>query len=143
MTSRLVVMDTNVVIEHRMSSVPGMVSSVVLQELAAGARDSADVRRLRSLLTRAETDGSLLTPDGEDRLEAGKVLNSLLRGLSSPRAGRTRAIDKGEQQRLLRDALIARSAKRVNASVVTYNAGDFQKIQQFCNVRVLHPADVL
>lgn len=137
------VMDTNVVIQHRMSSVPGLVSAVVLQELAAGARDTADVRRLGSVYVKAKANGLLLTPDGEDWLHAGKVLNSLLRGVPSRRAGRTHGIDKGEQQRLLRDALIARSAKRVNAAVVTYNTGDFDKIRRFCNVRVLHPADVL
>jgi predicted nucleic acid-binding protein len=71
------------------------------------------------------------------------VLNSLLRGAHSRRAGRTHSIDKGEQQRLLRDALIARSAKRVNASVVTYNKGDFEKIRRFCDVRVGEPAKFL
>ena len=137
------VMDTNVVIEHRMSTVPGRVSAVVLQELAAGARDAAEVRRLRSVYQTAKANGLLLTPDGEDWLHAGKVLNSLLRNVPSRRAGRTHGIDKGEQQRLLRDALIARSAKRVNAAVVTYNVGDFEKIRRFCDVRVRHPADVL
>lgn len=138
-----IVMDTNVVIQHRMSSVPGRVSAVVLQELAAGARDDADVRRLGSVYEKARASGLLLTPDGEDWLHAGKVLNSLLRNVPSRRAGRTHGIDKGEQQRLLRDALIARSAKRVNATVVTYNGGDFEKIRRFCNVRVCHPVDVL
>ena len=49
-------------------------------------------------------------------------------------------IPKDEQQRLLRDVLIARSAKRVNAAVVTYNRGDFEKITRFCNVRLEEPA---
>jgi predicted nucleic acid-binding protein len=138
-----VVMDTNVVIQHRMSTVPGRVSAVVLQELAAGAGDAAEVRRLGSMYEKAKSNGLLLTPDGEDWLHAGKVLNLLLRNVPSRRAGRTHGIDKGEQQRLLRDALIARSARRVNAAVVTYNGGDFEKIRRFCNVRVLHPADVL
>ncbi len=51
-------------------------------------------------------------------------------------------IAKGEQQRLVRDVLIARSAKRVNAAVVTYNRGDFDKIRRFCGVRVVEPAEI-
>lgn len=139
MRSKRVVVDTNVIIRHRMSAVPGIVSAVVLQELTAGARDAAEVRRLGSMRAVAEDDGVLLTPDGEDWFYAGKVLNSLYRGLPSHRSPEPLAIPKEEQQRLVRDVLIARSAKRVNAGLVTYNAGDFEKIQRFCNVRLVPP----
>jgi len=137
------VFDTDVVIRHRLSAVPGFVSAVVLQELAAGARDGAELRRLGAIRMAAETEGVLLTPDGEDWFQAGKVLNSLLRGLRSVRGPRSHAIDKGEQRRLVRDVLIARSARRVGATVVSYNARDFAKIQRFCNVQVMGPEYVL
>ncbi len=143
MTPVRYVVDTNVVIRHEMSTIPGLVSAVVLQELTAGARDVAEVRRLGSVRAEAEDDGVLLTPDGEDWWFAGKVLNALYRGLRSHRRGPTPAIPREEQQRLLRDVLIARSAKRINASVVTYNAADFEKIRRFCNVRVVEPAEIL
>lgn len=143
MSSTNVVVDTNVIIRHRLPAIPGLVSAVVLQELTAGAEDSADVRRFGSMLAAAEDEGVLLTPDGEDWYQAGKVLNSLLRGLPAARGRRTVSIDKGEQQRLVRDVLIARSAKRVNAGVVTYNAADFEKIRRYCDVRVMEPADFL
>jgi predicted nucleic acid-binding protein len=139
LTSRRLVFDTNVIIRHKMSEIPGFVSAVVLQELTAGAQDTAAVRRLGSVRAAAEDDGVLLTPDGEDWYEAGKVLNALHRGLRSHRAGHTPAIPKEEQQRLLRDVLIARSAKRINADVVTYNAADFKKIRHFCDVKVVEP----
>ncbi len=93
--------------------------------------------------TVAEDDGVLLTPDGEDWYQAGKVLNALHRGLRSHRGEHTSAIPQQEQQRLLRDVLIARSAKRINAGVVTYNRRDFEKIRRFCNVRVVDPAVLL
>ena len=143
MTPRRMVFDTDVVIRHRLSAVPGFVSAVVLQELAAGARDGAELRRLGAIRMAAETEGVLLTPDGEDWFQAGKVLNSLLRGLRSVRGPRSHAIDKGEQRRLVRDVLIARSARRVGATVVSYNARDFAKIQRFCNVQVMGPEYVL
>lgn len=143
MRPKRVVIDTNVIIRHDMRSVAGFVSAVVLQELTAGARDDAEVRRVGAMYAAANVGGALLTPDGEDWYQAGKVLSLLLRGAVSRRAGRNHAIDKGEQQRLLRDVLIARSAKRVNASVITYNTGDFVKIRRFCNVRLLPPTDYL
>lgn len=49
----------------------------------------------------------------------------------------------GELQRLVRDVLIARSARRVNAAVVTYNASDFEKIRRFCSVRLVDPVGFL
>lgn len=143
MRQKRVVVDTNVIIRHRRSAVRGIVSAVVLQELTAGARDTAEVRRLDSVRAVAEDDGVLLTPDGEDWFYAGKVLNSLYRGLRSRRMAGPRAISREEQQRLVRDVLIARSAKRVNAGLVTYNAGDFEKIQRFCNVRLVPPEQFL
>jgi predicted nucleic acid-binding protein len=143
LTSERFVVDTNVVIQHGMSTLRGVVSAVVIQELTAGAEDTAEVRRLGTVRAEAEDDGVLLTPDGEDWWFAGKVLHALRHGLRSHRKGPTPAIPKEEQQRLLRDVLIARSAKRINASVVTYNASDFEKIGRFCNVRVVDPAKVL
>jgi predicted nucleic acid-binding protein len=142
MSERLVY-DTNVIIRHGMSPVPGIVSAVVLQELTAGARDISEVRKLGSMCAAALAEGALLTPDGEDWHYAGKVLNSLQRGLRSRRWRQPVAIPRDEQQRLLRDVLIARSAKRANAAVVTYNRGDFEKIRRFCNVRVVEPAKLL
>jgi predicted nucleic acid-binding protein len=139
LTARRFVVDTNVLIRHKMSDVPGFVSSVVLQELTAGAQDMSDVRKLGSIRAAAEADGMLLTPDGEDWFEAGKVLRAFHRGVRSHREGHTPAIPKEEQHRLLRDVLIARSAKRINAQVVTYNEGDFKKIRRFCNVQVVAP----
>ncbi len=145
MSPDLVLWDTNVYVQHgyRQLRRRGLLSAVVLQELTAGAQDGAEVREWAALGRTLASDGRLLVPNGEDWFHTGKVLNSLLRGVPSVRGPRTHAIDKGEQQRLVRDVLIARSAKRVNAALVTYNAGDFEKIRRFCNVRLLAPADYL
>jgi predicted nucleic acid-binding protein len=139
------VLDTNVYIQHRLAILPGsgLVSSVVLQELTAGARDDAEVRRLGIVRAKAAEQGALITRDGEDWWFAGKVLNLLYRGRESRRKGPTLSIPKEEQQRLVRDVLIARSAKRVNASVATYNRADFKKISRFCNVRLSDPEAIL
>jgi predicted nucleic acid-binding protein len=82
-------------------------------------------------------------PTGEDWWLAGKVLNSLHRGLRSHKRGHVTAISKGEQQRILRDVLIALTARRAGATVVTENVSDFEKIRNFCNVRIVRPAEIL
>ena len=104
---------------------------------------NARVRQLELLGKTAHKDGRLLVPTGDDWFYTGKVLNALLRGVRSRRDTRSHAIDKGEQQRLVRDVLIARSARRANAPVVTYNVGDFEKIRRFCDVRIMSPEDFL
>jgi predicted nucleic acid-binding protein len=145
LTSDRVVLDTNFLIRHGIDEVlnRGLLSAVVLQEITAGAREDSAVRKLQTVARRMQTEGKLVVPTGEDWFYTGKVLSALMRGVPSVRGPRSHAIDKGEQQRLVRDVLIARSAKRVNAAVVTYNAGDFEKIRRFCNVRLIPPADYL
>jgi predicted nucleic acid-binding protein len=144
MTKQRYVIDTNVLIRHPAEAVPGhvLLSAVVVQEITAGAADDAEARRWGVTLRKYESLNQLLTPDGADWYETGKILNALLRGKRSWRAGHTAAISREEQQRLLRDVLIARSARRVNAAVVTYNAGDFGKIRRFCDVRIIAPAEL-
>src|ERR1044072_7509238 len=136
--------DTNVFINYDPAELPMTgfyLSAVVVQELTAGARDGAAVRRLGAFRQQYEGRGKLLVPTGEDWFIAGKILNSLHRGLKSHRVGRTSAISKEEQQRILRDVLIARTAKRANVAVVTENVSDFLKIQRYCDVRMLRPED--
>jgi predicted nucleic acid-binding protein len=140
-----IVLDSNFLIRHGVERLGprSLLSAVVLQEVVAGARDIAGVRALGELSRRYDLAGRLLVPTGEDWWFAGKVLNALYRGLPSHRHGPTPAIPKEEQQRLLRDVLIARSAKRVNAAVSTYNTADFMKIRKFCNVRMVPPEEIL
>jgi predicted nucleic acid-binding protein len=140
-----VTIDTNVFIRHDPAGFPAgfFMSAVVVQELTAGAKDAAAVRAYDHMWKWYEAAGLLLVPTGEDWWIAGKVLNSLLRGLRSHKRGRIPAISKEEQQRLLRDVLIARTARRVNAGVVTENVADFKKIKNFCDVRIIRPAEYL
>lgn len=143
MSPDIVIWDTNVYIRRGYGRLrkQGLLSAVVLQELTAGAHDSSEVRQWRVIGQRLATEGRLLVPNGEDWFFVGKVLSSLRRGHGSGRGARAQSIDKGEQQRLVRDVLIARSAKRVNAAVATYNRGDFEKIRRFCSVRLADPDD--
>jgi len=116
-------------------------SAVVIQELAAGALDNARLRELETIRRSYERDERLLIPNGEDWYLAGKVLNSLYRGSAVTRRGSRVRISKEDQQRIIRDVLIARSARRLNVKVITSNVRDFEMIRPYCAVSVEHPKD--
>jgi predicted nucleic acid-binding protein len=138
-----VLFDTSIFIAYKPVKLPAnfLVSAVVIQELAAGAADNSVLQGLQAVQIAYEKEGKLLVPSGEDWWLAGKVLNSLFRGLKSTSKGRTRRITKHEQQRIIRDVLIARSVKRANALLVTNNVSDFVRIRQFCKVNFLSGLD--
>jgi predicted nucleic acid-binding protein len=132
-----IVFDTNIWIAYQPQTFPRSLhmSVVVLQELLAAAVDAADVKKQEAAKQQFEREGKLLVPTADDWIEAGKVLNSLLRGLKSKRGGKTPRLHPQDKQRIIRDVLIARTVKRVGALLVTDNAHDFKIIKQFCNVR--------
>lgn len=134
-----VVFDTSVVIAYKPALVPAgfLLSAVVLQELAAGAHDKSRLQQLDAVRQKYEKEGRLLVPTGEDWWLAGKVLNSLLRGLKSRRGGLTPKLPAAEKQRIIRDVLIARTVRRAGALLVTGNVNDFKLIARFCAVRVM------
>ncbi len=115
-------------------------SAVVIQEMVAGAGGKSEVRFWEAARTAYEREERLLVPTGEDWFLAGKVLYSLIQGVRS-RTGQARKMKPEEKQRIIRDVLIARTAKRAGALVVTDNTGDFQKIKRFCNVRQVNGKD--
>ena len=130
--------DTSIFIAYKPAALPAgfRMSAVVIQELTAGAVDKSEVQRWQAAMRAHEKEGTLLVPTGEDWWLAGKVLNSLLRGLKSRAGGLTPRVPKAEQQRIIRDVLIARTARRAGALLVTDNLSDFEKIGRFCAVRL-------
>jgi predicted nucleic acid-binding protein len=96
-------------------------SSVVLEELYAGAwgeiRDS--VERLEHDFERARR---ILVPNLCDWTQAGRVL---------ARVAAKYGYEKIGQGRLTNDALIAMSAARIGARVITVNERDFRKLAEF------------
>ena len=130
--------DTSVFIAYQPAVFPAgfLLSAVVVQELAAGALDKSGLQQLDASRRKYEKKGRLLVPTGEDWWFAGKVLNSLLRGLKSKRGGWTPKLPAAEKQRIIRDVLIARTVRRAGALLVTDNVSDFKLISRFCAVRV-------
>jgi predicted nucleic acid-binding protein len=135
--------DTNVFIDYDPAYFPAgfLMSAVVIQELATGALDNTRLKDLDASWRYYQREQRLLVPNGEDWFLAGKVLNSLYRGSASKSRGRRVVISKEEQRRIIRDVLIARTARRENATVITTNLRDFDKIKPYCAVNVQHPDD--
>lgn len=99
------------------------ISSVVVQELlviAPREKREALTREFRERLY--SKDG--IVPDADDWLEVGKCLGTLLAG----ETGRGK-LSKEEISTLVKDALIARSAIRMKATLITANTDDFAKIK--------------
>jgi predicted nucleic acid-binding protein len=104
-------------------------SSVVVQELLAGARDQGERRIVEELYVPFERARRIVTPTHGVWKEAGlllrKVLDRLADGKTLLRTG------------LINDVLIALSARGIGAAVVTKNREDFALIQRFAPVEVL------
>jgi predicted nucleic acid-binding protein len=111
-------------------------SVVVLQELIVGAPDSTSVTKYETLKRHYEDAGKLLVPTADDWVLAGRILNALLRGKKSKHRGKTPRLPDSEKQRIVRDVLIARSVKRIGATLVTNNLKDFNEIHRFCSLRI-------
>jgi len=111
-------------------------SVVVLQELIAGAVDNTVVKKYEAAGKKYQQEGTLLVPTADDWLMAGRILNALLRGKKSKHRGKTPRLPDHEKQRIIRDVLIARSVKRIGATLVTNNLKDFNEIHRFCSLRI-------
>jgi predicted nucleic acid-binding protein len=132
----IVTFDTSIFIAYKPAELPAgfRMSAVVIQELTAGALDKSEVQYWNASRIAHKKAGTLLVPNSEDWWLAGKVLNSLLRGLKSKAKGKTPRLHPDEKARIIRDVLIARTARSVGALLVTDNIAHFEMIKQFCNV---------
>jgi len=94
-------------------------SSVVLLELEAGAFSSADQRRLQQLADHFERAGRVVTPAAADYPAGGRLLRRLQA---------EHGYDLSKAHSLVNDVLIALSARRIGATLITQNARDFEVI---------------
>jgi predicted nucleic acid-binding protein len=104
-------------------------SAVVVEELYAGALDIQSLRVVDRLYETFSGVGRVVTPDAADWKHAGKVVAQL---------GRRHGFENIYLARITHDVLIAVSARRIGAAVVTRNVKDFRRIQEFVrfNLRV-------
>ena len=100
-------------------------SAVVLSELRRGARTRA-ARSLVEGLRRAAA--AVWEPTASDWWQAGRVVQQL---------GDAKGWDRGKRRDFQNDALIAFTARRRGATVVTADRRDFELLERFVRVSVL------
>jgi predicted nucleic acid-binding protein len=132
--------DTSVVISRKLSDFRRMpqnflLSAVVLMELTASAHDKTYRKSYEQAFRQYQRDNSLIVPNDEDWLLASKILYLLTHGRRQK--GRLQRLPAGASQRLALDVLIAVSARRWKAHVVTENWTDFKAIQRYCNTTII------
>jgi len=100
---------------------PVWLSSVVLEELYAGASDR-DRPNVEQLEAEFEENHRILVPSLRDWTQTGRVLARLAVKYGYEHIG------KG---RLTNDALISLSAGRLGVTVITHNERDFKRLAEF------------
>ena len=137
--------DTSVIISRKVTglfTMPGsfLLSSIVLTELSAGAADANERKVYERLFRAYQKERRLIVPNYEDWLLTSKILFLLNQSRRRLEHGKLKRLPPGASQRLALDVLIAVSARRWKAQVVTENWADFKVIQRYCNATIIKAA---
>jgi predicted nucleic acid-binding protein len=97
-------------------------SSVVVEELYAGALDRQGVQLVERYTSTLERAGRIVSPTFQDWKDAGKLVADLTR----KEPGR-----KSKVQQILNDILIALCARQIGATLFTFNRDDFALICRY------------
>jgi predicted nucleic acid-binding protein len=114
--------DSVIVLQRWVKESPLWLSSVVLEELYAGA-NRTDRRVLEKLERDFERANRILVPSLSDWTLAGKILYNVAQKHGNEKIGKAR---------LTNDALISSSAARNGITVITTNSRDFALLAEFC-----------
>jgi len=115
-------------------------SAIVLMELMAGAIDRSDKKLYERAFQHFHNNNSIIIPTYGDWHTTSKILYLLTQGRKCTQKGRLWPLPPGASQRLALDVLIAASARRWKAQVVTENWADFKAIQRYCNTTIIKAA---
>lgn len=137
--------DTSVIVARKISNFREMpqdflLSAMVLMELTAGAADGSARKTYEQLFHQYRRDKVLIVPNDDDWLLAAKIMFLLAQGRRRDGKGKLKRLPPGASQRLALDVLIAVSARRWKAQVVTENWTDFKAIQRYCNTTIIKAA---
>jgi len=102
-------------------------SAVVVEELYAGAFDVPSIKLLDKLFSAFSSLDRVIAPAAVDWQHAGKIVAQL---------GRKYGFEGVFLARITHDILIALSARRIGAAILTNNVKDFVKIQEFVDFKL-------
>ena len=117
-----------------------LMSAVVLMELTASAQDESRRKSYELAFRQFQQNDLLIVPSAEDWMLASKIIFLLTEGRRREGRGKLKRLPPGASQRLALDVLIAVSARRWRAQVVTENWADFKAIQRYCNATIIKAA---
>ena len=137
--------DTSVIVSRKIRDLHKMpqdflMSAVVLMELTASAADESVRKTYEELFHQYRQDKLLIVPNDDDWLLAAKIMFLLTQGRRREGRGKLKRLPPGASQRLALDVLIAVSARRWKAQVITENWVDFKAIQRYCNATIIKAA---
>jgi len=137
--------DTSVIISRKLFAFQEMpqdfrMSAVVLMELTAAAHDESRRKSYERAFQQFEQNNWLIVPNTDDWLLASKIMFLLAQNRRRQGTGKLKRLPPGASQRLALDVLIAVSARRCKAQVVTENWADFKAIQRYCNTTIVKAA---
>lgn len=138
--------DTSVIVSKPVETLSAMpknflMSAVVLMELSSAAGDRSRQKVYENLFHEYRQRERLIVPTLEDWLVAGKILFFLTTNRRHTQGGKLQRLPRGASQRMALDFLIALSARRWKAQVVTENWNDFKMIQRYCNATIVRAAN--
>jgi len=135
--------DSSVIIAYQIRELPPsfLLSAGVIAELTAGAADDSTRKVYEAMRLIFYKDNALIIPTHDDWLTASLVLFWLSQGRKKKAGGKTPKLLSGASQRMFLDALIAVSARRKGAIVVTNDYDDFKAIQYYCPVKLLRGSE--
>jgi predicted nucleic acid-binding protein len=102
-------------------------SAVVMSELYAGAHDSQTIKLLDKLYQTFLNVGRLISPDNADWKKAGSIIANLRKKYG---------FESKYLAKLQNDILIACSARKIGAFIVSENKKDFLRIKEFVDFRI-------
>jgi predicted nucleic acid-binding protein len=137
--------DTSVIVSRKIRNLHAMpkdflLSAVVLMELTAASADNSLRKIYEHLFYQYRRDQLLIVPNDDDWLFAAKIMFLMTQDRRREGRGKLKRLPPGASQRLALDVLIAVSARRWKAHVVTENWGDFKAIQRYCNTTIIKAA---
>ena len=137
--------DTSFIISNKLSDLPDnfLLSAIVIMELSAAASDDNERKRFEALRKAYEQDGTLIVPNADDWLLCSRILFWLEQGRKKQAGGKSPSKKLGATQRMALDVLIAVSARRSKAIVVTENVKDFKAIQYYCKFNLISGKEFL